>query len=133
MPSRWGRRSVVAWRPSLKFDVFGLIDVIMSKAGIRQRLGWTVFASCTHSPSPQSLLATDVGDPKFAEAIRPLWRRAGEGPQRPPTITLVFFLQSNRTALGQKCRPICVGTMRHLLAVATVRERWPRLTEVAVS
>ena len=42
-----------------------------------------------------------------------------------------LFLQSNLTALGEKCRPVCVGmTWRRLLAAGTMRQWRPRLDEI---
>ena len=41
-----------------------------------------------------------------------------------------LFLQSNLTALGGKCRRVCVGmTWRRLIAAGTMREWSPRMEE----
>ena len=42
-----------------------------------------------------------------------------------------LFLQSNFTALGKKCRSVCVGmTSRRLIAAGTMREWRPRMEEI---
>ena len=42
-----------------------------------------------------------------------------------------LFLQSNLTALGEKCHPVCAEmTWRRLIAAGTMREWRPRMEEL---
>ncbi|CAN0497252.1 unnamed protein product [Laminaria digitata] len=59
------------------------------------------------------------------------WRTIVDEPDAFPPECWQLFLQSSLTALGEKCRPICVGmTWRRLIAAGAMRKWRPRLEEV---
>ena len=67
---------------------------------------------------------------KFGAGIEAFWRRIIDDPNAFSPEFWQLFLQSNLTALGEKCRPVCVGmTWRRLIAAGTMRQWRPRLEE----
>ncbi|CAN0328772.1 unnamed protein product, partial [Scytosiphon promiscuus] len=79
----------------------------------------------------QSIIRTGFGREKFGASIEAFWRRIFDDPGAFPPEFWQLFLQSNLTALGGKCRPVCVGmTWRRLLAAGTMRQWRPRLEEI---
>ena len=59
------------------------------------------------------------------------WRRIVDEQDGFPVEFWQLFLQSSLTALGEKCRPVCVGmTWRRLINAGAMRQWWPRLDEV---
>ena len=58
------------------------------------------------------------------------WRRIVDEPDAFPPEFWQLFLQSSLTALGEKCRPVCVGmTWRRLITAGAMRQWRPRLEE----
>ncbi len=67
---------------------------------------------------------------KNSAGIEAFWRRIIDDSNAFPPEFWNLFLQSNLTALGEKCRPVCVGmTWRRLIAAGTMRQWRPRLEE----
>ena len=65
----------------------------------------------------QSIIRIGFGRKKFGAGIEAFWRRIFDDPGAFPPEFWRLFLQSNLTAFGEKCRPVCVGmTWRRLLA-----------------
>ena len=59
------------------------------------------------------------------------WRRIVDEPNAFPVELWQLFLQSGLTALGGKCRSVCVGmTWRRLITAGDMRQWRPRLEEV---
>ena len=59
------------------------------------------------------------------------WRRLVDEPDAFPPEFWQLFLQSSLTALGEKCRLVCVGiTWRRLITAGAMRQWRPRLEEV---
>lgn len=60
-----------------------------------------------------------------------LWRRLVNDPNLFPPEFWTVWKQPNLTALGEKCRPVCIGmTWRRLIAAGIAREWKPKLEEV---
>ena len=79
----------------------------------------------------QSIIRTGFGREKFGAGTQAFWRRIFDDPGAFPPEFGQLFLQSNLTALGGKCRPVCVGmTWRRLFAAGTTRQWRPRLEEI---
>ena len=79
----------------------------------------------------QSVIRTGFGREKFGTGIEAFWRRIFDDPGAFSPEFRQLFLQSKLTALGGKCRPVCVGmTWRRLLAVGTMRQWRPRLEDI---
>ena len=77
-----------------------------------------------------SIIRTGFGREKFGAGIQAFWRRIIDDSNASPPEFWQPFLQSNLTALGEKCRPVCVGmTWRRLIAAGTMRQWRPRLKE----
>ena len=78
----------------------------------------------------QSRIGSGFGREKFGAGIEALGRRNIDDPNAFPPEFWQLFLQSNLTALGEKCRPVCVGmTWRCLIAAGTMQLWRPRLEE----
>ena len=59
------------------------------------------------------------------------WRRLVDQPDAFPPESWQLVLQPSLTALGEKCRPVCIGmTWRGLVTAGAVRQGRPRLEEV---
>ena len=79
----------------------------------------------------QSIIRTQFGQDHFGAGIEAFWRRMVDEPDAFPPEFWELFLQSNLTALGEKCCPVCVGmTWRRLIAAGNMREWRPRMEEV---
>lgn len=79
----------------------------------------------------QSILSTTEGMEGFRPAIGAFWDRIMEHTDAFPSEFWELYLQSTLTALGEKCRLVCVGlTMRRMLAATAVRQRRPKLEGV---
>ena len=60
-----------------------------------------------------------------------LWRRLINDPEAFPPEFWTLWKQSSLIALGEKCRPVCIGmTWRRLIAAGTVREWKPKMEEI---
>ena len=82
----------------------------------------------------QRVVGTEVGKNEFPAAIHGLWRRIMEDSDAVPSEFWALFLQANLTALGPKCRPICVGsTMRRMLSAGAARQYRDRIARINVS
>ena len=81
----------------------------------------------------QSIIHTNIGREEFGKVMVAFWRRIVHEPDAFPVEFWQLFLQSSLTAVGEKCRPVCVGmTWRRLItARATSMRQWrPRLEQV---
>ena len=79
----------------------------------------------------QSIIRTGFGRENCGTGIEAFWRRIINDPSAFPPEFWQLFLQSNLTALGEKCRPVYVGmTWRRLLTAGTMRQWRPRLEEI---
>ena len=71
-----------------------------------------------------------MGARNFGTGIEAFWKRIIDDPSAFPPEFWWLFLQSNLTALSEKCHPVCVGmTWRRLLVAGTMRQWRPRLEE----
>ena len=79
----------------------------------------------------QPIIRTKFGQEYFGAGIEAFSRRMVNEPDAFPPEFWELFLQSNFTALGGKCRPVCVGmTWRRLIAAGTMTEWRPRMEEL---
>ncbi|CAN0303380.1 unnamed protein product, partial [Ectocarpus fasciculatus] len=79
----------------------------------------------------KSVINTTIGREEFTSAISSLWRRLINSPNTLPPEFWILWKQSSLIALGEKCRPACIGmTWRGLIAAGTVREWKPKLEEI---
>ena len=115
------------WRPEEEFDPQVALEVIniqnaLSEAG-------SDGLSFSHL---QSITRTVFGHDKFGVDLEAFWRRIIDDPSTSPPEVWQFFLHSNLTALGETCRPVCVGmAWGRLLAAGTMwqwRRGWGKLT-----
>ena len=110
--------SVTNWRPEEEFDPQVALEVINfrnapSGAG----------SDGLQFSHLQSIIRTGFGRKKIGAGIEAFWRRIVDDPNAFPPKFWQFFLQSNLTALGKKCRPVCVGmAWRRLIAAGTMRQ-----------
>lgn len=75
--------------------------------------------------------AQEFGREGFGRGMAAYWWRVVDEPDAFSPEIWQLFLQSSLTALGEKCRPICVGmAKRRLITAGTMRQWWPRLEEV---
>lgn len=73
----------------------------------------------------QSIIRTQFGQNHFSAGIEELWRRILDEHDAFPPEFWEFFLQSNKTGSGGKCRPVCVEmAWRHLTAAAGTMREW---------
>ena len=78
----------------------------------------------------QSIIHTDFGREELGGTTAFWWKIVDEPDTFPPEFWQLF-LQSSLTALGEKCRPVCVGMSWRKLIIAGAMRRWrPRLEEV---
>ena len=111
------------WRPEEEFDPQVSLEVINS----RNALSGAASDGLCFSPL-QSIIRTDFGREKFGAGIEAFWRRIIDDPSVFMPELWQLFLQSNLTALGEKCCPVCVGmTWRRLRAAGTMRQWQPLL------
>ncbi|CAB1109091.1 unnamed protein product [Ectocarpus sp. CCAP 1310/34] len=118
--------SAPRWRPETEFDPQVFLQVInrrSSNSGADndgQR-----FSHLT------SIVNTKIGREEFSNAMSSLWRRLINDPNAFPPEFWTLWKQSSLIALGEKCRPVCIGmTWRRLIAAGTVREWKPKLEEI---
>ena len=79
----------------------------------------------------KSIVNTRIGQEKLSEASSSLWRKLVDDPNAFPPEFWTLWKQSSLIALGEKCRPVCIGvTWRRLFAAGIVREWKPKLEEV---
>ena len=100
------------WRPEEGFDSQVALDVINSRNALSG-----VGSDDLRFLHLQSIIRIGFGRKKFGAGIEAFWRRIFDDPGAFPPEFWRLFLQSNLTAFGEKCRPVCVGmTWRRLLA-----------------
>ena len=79
----------------------------------------------------QSITTTEFTREKNGDSMKTLWRRIIDDTSAIPPGFRQLFLNSNLTASGENCRPICVRmTWRRLLTAATMRQSRPRLEKI---
>ncbi|CAB1119527.1 unnamed protein product [Ectocarpus sp. CCAP 1310/34] len=79
----------------------------------------------------KSIVNTKTGREEFSNAMSSLWRRLINDPNAFPPEFWTLWKRSSLIALGEKCRPVCIGmTWRRLIAAGTVREWKPKLEEI---
>ncbi|CAN0327714.1 unnamed protein product, partial [Scytosiphon promiscuus] len=82
-------------------------------------------------PHLKSIINKRIGREDFSHAMSSLWRRLINDPNTFPPEFWALRKQSSLKALGERCRPVCIGmTWRRLIAAGTVREWKPKLEEV---
>lgn len=75
---------------------------------------------CSHL---QSITRTQSGEEHFGADTEAFWRKIVDESDDFPSEFRQLFLKSNLMALGEKCRPVCVGmTCRRLIAAGTKSE-----------
>ena len=118
--------SAPRWRPEQEFDPQVLIAVIKSRSSNSgagndgQRFSHL-----------KSIINTKIGQEEFSEAMSSLWRKLVDDPNAFPTEFWTLWKQSSLIALGEICRPVCIGmTWRRLITAGIVREWKPKLEEV---
>ena len=71
----------------------------------------------------QSIIHTDIGREEFGKGMTAFWRKIVDEPGAFPPEYWRLILQSSLTALGQKCRPVCVGmTWTTLITAGAMRQ-----------
>ena len=71
----------------------------------------------------QSIIHTSIGREEFGKGMTAFWRRIVDEQDGFPVEFWQLFLQSSLTALGEKCRPVCVGmTWRRLITARAMRQ-----------
>ena len=117
--------SVPNWRLEEEFDPQVAVEVINSRNAL---LG--AGSDGRRFSHLQSIIRTGFGREKSGAGIEAFWRRIIDDPDAFPPEFWPLFLQSNLTALGEQCRPVCVGmTWRRLIAAGIMRQWRPRLEE----
>lgn len=117
-----------AWRPEGEFDPQVAFEVINSRNALSG-----AGSDGLRFSHLQSIIRTGFGRENFGTGIEAFWRRIVDDPDAFPSEFWELFLQSNLTALGEKCRPVCVGmTWRRLLAAGTMRQWRPRMEELNI-
>lgn len=118
--------SAPRWRPEHEFDPQVLIAVIKNRSSNSgagndgQRFSHL-----------KSIVNTKIGQEDFSEAMSSLWRKLVDDPNAFPPEFWTLWKQPSLIALGEKCRPVCIGmTWRRLIAAGIVREWKPKLEEV---
>ena len=106
------------WRPEGEFDPQVAFEVINA----RNALPGAGIDGLRFSHL-KSIIRTDFGREKNGTGIEAFWSRIIGDPSAFPPEFWQLFLQSNLAALGEKCRPVCVGmTWRRLLEAGTMRQ-----------
>ena len=114
------------WRPGEEFDP-QVTPVVMNSRNALTGAG----SDGLRFSHLQSIIKTDFGREKLGAGMKAFWRQIIDDPTALPPEFWQLFLQSNLTALGKKCCPVCVGlTWRRLLAAGTMRRWRPRLEEI---
>ena len=113
------------WRSEEEFDPQVVVEVINS----RNALSGTGSDGLRFSHM-QSIVRTGFRLEKFGAGIEAFWRRIIDDLNAFPPEFWQLLMQSNFTALCEKCRPVCVGmTWRRLIAPGTMRQWQPWLEE----
>ena len=92
------------WRPDDEYASEVLFDVISSRSVLSgpgndgQRFSHL-----------QSIIHTDIGREEFGKDMTAFWRKIVHEPDAFPPELWRLFLKSSLTALGGKCRRVCVG------------------------
>ena len=69
----------------------------------------------------QSIIYADIGREELGKGMAAFWRKIVDEPDASPPEFWQLFLRSSLTALGEKCRPVCVGmTWRRLITAGAV-------------
>ena len=109
--------NALPWRPDDEYASEVLFDVISSRNALAgpgndgQRFSHL-----------QSIIHTDIGREEFGKGMTAFWWKIIDEPDAFPPEFWQLFLQSSLTALGGKCRPVCVGmTWRRLIAAGAMR------------
>ena len=103
----------------MRFDIISSLSVVSGPGNSGQRFVHLQFT-----------IDTDIGKEEFARGVTAFWRRIVAEPDDFPSEFWQLFLQSSLTALGEKCRPVCVGITRRRLITAGAMRQWrPRLEE----
>ena len=117
--------SVPNWRPGEAFDPHLALEVIKSRNALSG-----AGSDGLRFSHLQSIIRTGFGREKIGAGIEAFWRRIIDYLNAFPPEFWQLFLQSNLTALGEKCRPVCMGmTWRRLTAAGTMRQWRPRLED----
>lgn len=126
--SDWEGGSGPKWYPGEAFNPPIALEVIKSRNALSGAGSDSLRFSCL-----QLIIRTLFGRERLALVrTEVLWRRIIDDPNAFPPEFWQLFLQSN-LALGEKDRPVCVGTTRRCtLAAGTVRQWRPRLEETNV-
>ena len=96
--------SVPNRRPEEEFDPQVALEVINSRNALSG--GGSDGLCFSHL---QSIIRTGLGRENFGAGIEAFWRRIIDDPNAFPPEFWQLFMQSNLTALGEECRPVCVG------------------------
>ena len=114
------------WRPDDEYTSEVLFDVMSSRSTLSApRNDGQAFAHL------QSIIHNGIGRKEFGQGMTVFWRRFVDEPDAFPPEFWQTFRQSSLTALGQKCRPVCVGmTWRRIITAGVMRQWRPRLEEV---
>ena len=114
------------WCPDDEYASEVLFDVINSRSSLSGagNDGQRVFYV-------QPINQTDIGRKESGSGMTAFWRRIVDEPDAFPPEVWQLFQQSSLTALGGKCRPVCVGVAWRRLITAGAKRQWrPRLEEV---
>ena len=96
--------SAPPWRPDNEYTSEVIFDVISSRSALSgpgndgQRLAHL-----------HSIIYTDIGRGEFGLRMTAFWRRLVDELDTFPSEFWQLFQQSRLTALGETCRPVCVG------------------------
>ena len=119
--------SVPNWRTEEEFDPQVALEVINSRNALSG-----AGSDGLRFSHLQSIIRTGFGRENFGADIEAFGRRIIDDSNAFPPEFWQIFLQSNFTALGEKCRPVYVGmTWRRLIAAGTMRQWRPRLEEAS--
>ena len=93
--------SVPNWRPEEEFDPQVAIEAINYRSALSG-----AGSNGLRFSHLQSMIRTGFGREKFGAGTEAFWRRIINDPNAFPAEFWQLFLQSNLTALGEKCRPV---------------------------
>ena len=77
----------------------------------------------------QPIIHTEIGRDEFGWGMTAFWRILGDEPNAFLREFWQLLLQSSLTALGEKRRPVCVGTWRRLTTAEAMKQWRPRFEE----
>ena len=105
------------WRPDDGYASDVLFDIISSRRALSGS-----GSDGQRFSDQQSIIHTDIGREEFEKGMTAFWWKIIDEPDAFPPEFWQLFLQSSLTALGGKCRPVCVGmTWRRLIAAGAMR------------